>query len=172
MQQIPGTTRHNPYLNFKFQVYINKDLIAGVSKVSSLKRTTEVVEHRFGGNNSNSIMCPGRNKYAPITLERGLWGLYHFDRLANKTWNRENNPGSERSGDFRVDLSIVLLNEPGQPVIRYNVHNCWVSEFQAFPDLDANANAIAIQYIKLENEGWTLEQIPEPTEPVFTDPAG
>jgi len=43
------------------------------------------------------------------------------------------------------------------------VYCCWVSEFLAL--LDADANAVALQRIKLENEGWERDtSIQEPVE--------
>jgi phage tail-like protein len=73
--------------------------------------------------------------------------------------------------DFRKDIVIDIYNEAGQKVLSYQVFRCWVSEYQSLSDLDANANAVAIQHIKLENEGWIRDQsIVEPKEPTFTDP--
>jgi phage tail-like protein len=171
--------RYDPYKNFKFQVFWegNPKAVAGISKVSALKRTTEVVEHREGGDPSSSRKSPGRSKYEPITLERGVTHDTDFEIWANKVWNYGS--GSPSSGsasevslkDFRRNISIVMYNEAGQEVIRYKVYRCWVSEFQALPDLDANANAVAIQHIKLENEGWERDySVTEPTEPQFTEP--
>ena len=147
--------------------------MAGVSKVSALKRTTEVVEHREGGDPSTSRKTPGRTKYEPITLERGVTHDPEFEKWANKVWNFGSGLGSEVSlKDFRKNLIIEMYNEAGQAVLSYQVNRCWVSEFQAQPDLDANANAVAIQSIKLENEGWERDYpSTEPTEPTFSEPA-
>jgi phage tail-like protein len=150
-------TRLDPYKNFKFRVYFSgrTDAVAGVSKITGLKRMTEVVEHREGGNPSTSHKSPGRTKYEAITLERGVTQDTDFEIWANKIWNVASGPGSEVSlKDFRRDLIIELLNESGQTVLKYNVFRCWVSEYQALPDLDANANAVALQHVKVENEGW------------------
>jgi phage tail-like protein len=66
---------------------------------------------------------------------------------------------------------LELYNEAGQLVLGYKIYRCWVSEFQALPDLDANANAIAIQSLKLENEGWERDvDVVEPAEPSFNEP--
>jgi phage tail-like protein len=167
--------RFDPYKNFKFRVKLdNNRYVAGVSKVSALKRTTEVVKHREGGDPSSSRKSPGRTEYEAITLERGVTHDKDFEQWANKVWNYGAGLGSEVSlQDFRKDITIEVYNEAGQLAISYQVFRCWVSEFQALPDLDANANAIAIQHIKLENEGWLREdQTPEPSEPTFTEPAG
>jgi phage tail-like protein len=138
-----------------------------------LKRTTEVVEHREGGDPSTSRKSPGRTKFEAITLERGVTHDTEFEKWANKVWNFGSGLGAEVSlKDFRRDVIIELYNEAGQPAIRYKVFRCWVSEFQALPDLDANANAVAIQHIKLENEGWERDyELQEPSEPSFTEPA-
>ncbi|HST57100.1 MAG TPA: phage tail protein [Longimicrobium sp.] len=165
--------RFDPYKNFKFRVRWDGRVVAGVSKVGSLKRTTEVVKHREGGDPSSSRKSPGRTEFEAITLERGVTHDPDFEQWANKVWNFGSAPGPEVSlKDFRKDILIELYNEAGQKVLAYKVFRCWVSEFQAQPDLDANANAIAIQTIKLENEGWERDyDVTEPTEPQFTEPS-
>jgi len=164
--------RFDPYKNFKFRVKWDGRYVAGISKVSPLKRTTEVIEHREGGDPSTSRKSPGRTKYEAITLERGVTHDVAFEQWANKVWNYGAALGSEVSlKDFRKDIILELLNEAGQVVIAYKIYRCWVSEYEALPDLDANANAIAIQHIKLENEGWERDQsVVEPVEPSFSNP--
>jgi phage tail-like protein len=165
--------RFDPYKNFKFRVKWDGKYVAGVCKVSALKRTTEVVKHRDGGDPSSSRKSPGRTEFEAITLERGVTHDKEFEQWANKVWNFGAGLGSESSlKDFRKDVIIEVYNEAGQLAIAYKVFRAWVSEFQALPDLDANANAIAIQHIKLENEGWVRDvETAEPAEPSFTDPA-
>jgi phage tail-like protein len=164
--------RFDPYKNFKFRVKWDGRYVAGISKVSSLKRTTEVVEHREGGDPSTSRKSPGRSKFEAITLERGVTHDTEFEKWANKVWNFDAGLGSEVSlKDFRKDLIIELYNEAGQLAISYKVFRAWVSEFQSLPDLDANANAVAIQTLKLENEGWERDyDVVEPAEPSFVEP--
>jgi phage tail-like protein len=146
--------------------------VAGVSKVSALKRTTEVIEHREGGDPSTVRKSPGRTKYEPVTLERGVTHDIDFEQWANKVWNFGAGGGSEVSlADFRKDVILDVFNEAGQKVISYQLFRCWVSEYQSVSDLDANANAVAIQHIKLENEGWERDYaVTEPTEPQFNEP--
>ncbi len=164
--------RFDPYKNFKFRVKWDGVYVAGISKCSSLKRTTEVVEHREGGDPSTSRKSPGRTKYEAITLERGVTHDVAFEQWANKVWNFGSGLGVEVSlKDFRKDLIIEVYNEAGQLALAYKVYRAWVSEFQAMPDLDANANAVAIQHIKLENEGWERDyEVNEPSEPSFVEP--
>jgi phage tail-like protein len=164
--------RFDPYKNFKFRVKWDGRYVAGVSKVGALKRSTEVVEHREGGDPSTTRKSPGRTKYEPITLERGVTHDTEFEKWANKVWNFGSGLGSEVSlADFRKDVIVEVYNEAGQKVIAYNVFRCWVSEFQSLPDLDANANAVAIQTLRLENEGWERDvEVVEPSEPSFTEP--
>jgi phage tail-like protein len=168
-----NANRFDPYKNFKFRVKWDGRYVAGVSKVSALKRSTEMVEHREGGDPSTSRKSPGRTKYEAVTLERGVTHDLEFERWANKVWNFGAGLGAEVSlKDFRKEVSIEVYNEAGQKVLAYNLFRCWVSEYQSLPDLDANANAIAIQTIKLENEGWERDvSVPEPSEPTFTEPA-
>ncbi|MGH1377005.1 MAG: phage tail protein [Alphaproteobacteria bacterium] len=150
-----NTERFDPYKNYKFRVKWDGNYVAGVSKVSSLKRTTEVVKHREGGDPSTSRKSPGRTEFEAITLERGVTHDPDFNDWANKVWTLNNKLGKESSvKDFRKDVTIELYNEAGQVVLAYTLFRCWVSEYQALPDLDANANAIAIQMVKIEHEGW------------------
>ena len=161
--------RFDPYKNFKFRIKWDGRYVAGISKVGSLKRSTEVVEHREGGDPSTGRKSPGRTKYEAITLERGVTHDLEFEAWANKVWHVGAGLGAEVSlKDLRKDVILEVYNETGQVAIAYKIYRCWVSEFQALPDLDANANAIAIQHIKLENEGWERDSdVPEPTEPVL-----
>ncbi|MEA3189685.1 MAG: hypothetical protein QOD77_267 [Thermoplasmata archaeon] len=164
--------RFDPYKNFKFKVKWDGEYVAGISKVSALKRTTEVVEHREGGDPSSGRKSPGRTKFEPITLERGVTHDKEFEQWANKVWNITGGTSAETSlKDFRKDLVIDVFNEAGQKVVSYRVYRAWVSEFQAQADLDANANAVLIQSIKLENEGWLRDDaVAEPTEGSFVLP--
>jgi phage tail-like protein len=168
-----NTQRFDPYKNFKFRVRWDGKFVAGVSKIGLLKRTTEVVKHRDGGDPSSSRKSPGRSEFEAITLERGVTHDKEFEQWANKVWNFGSGLGAEVSlRDFRKDIIIEVYNEAGQLALAYKVYRCWVSEFQALPDLDGNANAIAIQTIKLENEGWERDfEVVEPSEASFTDPA-
>ena len=162
-------TRFDPYKNFKFRVKWDGRYVAGVSKVGALKRTTEVVKHREGGDPSSTRKSPGRTEFEAVTLERGVTHDPEFEKWANKVWNFGAGLGAETSlKDFRKDIIIEVYNEAGQIVLAYKVFRCWVSEFQAQADLDANANAILIQTMKLENEGWERDtSVVEPAEPSF-----
>jgi phage tail-like protein len=166
---VNALTRFDPYKNFKFRVWWDGRPVAGISKVGGLKRTTEVVKHREGGDPSTSRKSPGRTEYEAITLERGVTHDLEFEAWARKVWNFQAGLGSEVSLlDFRKEITIEVYNEAGQRVIAYNVFRCWVSEYQALPDLDANANAVAIQHIKLENEGFERDEgVVEPLETQF-----
>lgn len=165
--------RLDPYKNFKFRVKWDGRYVAGVSKVGMMKRTTEVIDHRQGGDPSTVLRSPGQSKYEAIALERGVTHDKDFEQWANKVWNYGSGLGAEVSlRDFRKDIIIELLNEAGQVAIAYKIYRCWVSEFQALPELDANANAIAIQMLTLQNEGWERDTaVTEPQEPSFTEPA-
>lgn len=156
----------DPLENFKFRVKWDGRYIPGISKVSGLKRTTLVIEHREGGDPSTSRKSPGETHFEPITLERGITTDHEFENWANKVWQYGAAAGAEVSPDFRKDIVLELLNEAGQVALAYVIYRCWVSEYQALPDLDATGNAVAIEHIKLENEGWTRDQtIVPPTQP-------
>jgi phage tail-like protein len=166
--------QYDPYKNFKFRIKFSDSskYVAGVSKISALKRTTEVVEHREGGDPSMSRKSPGRNKFDAITLERGVTHDTDFEVWATKVWNFSGAPGAESSlADFRKELIIDVYNYAGQKVKSYNVFRCWVSEYQATSDLDANANAVLIEHVKVENEGWVRDlSVTEPTPAKFNPP--
>jgi phage tail-like protein len=164
--------RRDPYKNFKFRVKWDGRYVAGISKVGALTRTTEVVEHRAGGDPSTGHQSPGRTKYDPISLERGVTHDRDFEQWANKVWNWGSGLGAEVSlKDFRKDIIIEMMNEAGQVVLSYLVYKCWVVKFTALPELDASGNAIAIQSIELQHEGWERDyEVTEPTEPSFTEP--
>ena len=168
-----NASRFDPYKNFKFRVKWDGRYVAGVSKVSALRRTTEVVSHREGGDPSSDRKAPGRSQYEAVTLERGVTHDTEFEKWANKVWNFGSGLGSEVSlQDFRKDIIIDFYNEAGQLAISFKVFRCWVSEYQAMPELDANANAVAIQTLELQLEGWERDYaVTEPTEPSFTEPA-
>jgi phage tail-like protein len=168
-----NTGRFDPYKNYKFRVKMDGRYVAGVSKVGALKRTTEVVKHREGGDPSSSRKSPGQSDYDAVMLERGVTHDTEFEKWANKVWNYGSGLGAETSlKDFRKDIILEIYNEAGQLAISYKVYRCWPSEFQAAAELDASANAVLIQTLKLENEGWERDyDVTEPTEPSFTEPA-
>jgi phage tail-like protein len=168
-----NANRFDPYKNFKFRVKWDGRFVAGVSKVSALKRTTDPIEHREGGDPSTVRKSPGQTKFDPVTLERGVTLDTEFEKWANKVWNFGSGLGAEVSlKDFRKDIIIEVYNEAGQVVIAYKIYRCWVSEFTAMPELDASANAVAIQSIVLQHEGWERDyDVAEPSEPSFVEPA-
>ena len=158
--------RYDPYKAYRFLVYFGKSTtpVAAVSKVGAIKRTSDVIEYNEGGN-AVVLKGLGRTKYDPIMLERGVTQDPDFASWANYAQVLDHGAPSTSLANLRQEVAIVLLNEEGQPVLRYLVHRCWVSEFQALPELDAGSNAIAIEYIKMENEGWERDlTLAEPVE--------
>jgi phage tail-like protein len=164
--------RFDPYKNFKFRVKWDGRYVAGVSHVSELRRVTEVVRHREGGDPSSSRKSPGRTEYDAITLSRGVTHDVAFEQWANKVWQLGAGLGGEVSlADLRKDIILEMYNEAGQLVLAYKIYRCWVSEYVALPQLDANEARVAIQFIVLQNEGWERDQdVAEPAEPGFTNP--
>jgi phage tail-like protein len=165
-----NASRFDPYKNFKFRVKWDGRYVAGISKVSELKRTTEVVDHREGGDLSYMRKSPGQTKFEPITLERGVTHDEEFEKWAAKVWAYGRELGAELSlKDFRKEFILEVYNEAGQKALAYKIYRAWVSEYSALPELDASANAVAIQKIILQNEGWERdEEVSEPTEPTIT----
>jgi phage tail-like protein len=166
-KQFPiNITRFDPYKTYRFLVYFDKSTtpVAGVSKVTGLKRSTDSIEYKEGG---NALIRKGlgRTKYEPVTLERGITYDRDFEDWANAPQLLDTSVPKQSLKDLRKTLRVELLNEAGQTVHGYWVYRCWVSEYQALPDLDAGATAVAIEHIKLENEGWehdlTVTELPE-----------
>jgi len=155
--------RFDPYRNFKFLVKIDGYLVAGVNKVSPLRRVTESVEYREGGEADKVHKLPGRTTYDPLTLEQGVTHDLAFEDWANSVYSRKQGALPDPK-PFRKNVSIELLNLQGTVVKRYRVYECWVSEYQALPILDSNIPAVAIERITLEHEGWDRD--PEVTEPI------
>jgi phage tail-like protein len=149
--------RYDPYKNFKFLISWDGKVVLGVSKVGALKRTTEVVKHRSGGENSFDHKSPGRTTYEGLTLERGLTHDPEFEKWASDVHSYAGDPTMDLAG-YKKELTLELLNEKSQIAKRYFLHGCWVSEYTALPDLDANANAVAIENMKLELEGWERDE--------------
>ncbi len=161
---VVNATRVDPYKNFKFRVLWDGKAVLGVSKVSSLKRTTEVVKHRSGGQNSYDHKSPGRSSYDGVTMERGITHDLEFEKWANAVSTYAGDSAMNLAG-YKKDLTLEVLNEKSQVAMRYFLFRCWVSEFVTLPDLDANANAVAIEHIKIELEGWVRDaDTPEPNE--------
>ena len=163
-QFVVNTNRFDPYKNFKFRLRWDGKVVAGVSKVTALKQSTEVVTHREGGDPSHSRLTPSVWKFEPITLERGVTHDPEFENWAKKIWNIEGDAAISLEG-FRKDITIELLNEQGVVAKAYKIYRCWVSDYQALPELDANAHAVAIEHMVLQNEGWERDmEVPEPKQ--------
>lgn len=161
----PG--RFDPYKNFKFRVKWDGRYVAGISKISALRRDTAVVEHREGGDPSLDRRSPGQTAFAPILLERGRTQDPDFENWANLVWRLGASAGTEVGlKDFRKDIAVELLNEAGQVVMAFKVFRCWPSEYVALADLDSGSNAVAIESLTLQNEGWVRDPaVTEPPEP-------
>lgn len=159
-----NTHRVEPYKGYRFRLKWDGRYVAGVSKCSALKRTVEVIKHREGAAPLTTYHMPGQTSFEPITLERGVTHDDEFEKWANTVYDT-NAAGEMSLKQFRKEIIIELLNENGAVAKAYKVHRCWVSEYQALPELDANANAVAIEMMKLENEGWERDlDVPEPVE--------
>lgn len=156
--------RVDPYKNYKFRVILDNKTVLGVTKVGSLKRTTEVVTHRSGGDDSHETKSPGKTTFDAITMERGITHDREFERWANMV-HQYNGDASMDLVNYKKDLILEHLNEKGQVAFRYFLRNCWVSEFTSSPEFDASANAIAVESLKIEVEGWERDlDVKEPDE--------
>lgn len=180
MAQFPkNPQRLTPYANFRFQVLFDTAVVAGVTKVSGLTRSTQVIKHREGSDPRTVHMAPGQTEYGPITFERGVSYDKTFAQWANKVFDYSNSTGTAPTAqntslkDFRKSMTINIYNEAGQKVLAYKVYNCWVSEFHAMSDLDGLGNALVIETMTIQNEGWERDwTVQEQAEPTFTLPSG
>ena len=159
-----NATRIDPYKNFKFRVKWENLPVAGLSKMSAIKRSTEVIEWREAGGSSVVRKLPGRTKFEPVTFEVGLT---HDKQLI--AWaDQVNSPVGDAAmslKNYRKDVTVEVLNLQQTVVMAFTLHRAWVSEFQAIPEMDANANAVAIQTLKIEYEGFEVDAaITEPVE--------
>ena len=159
-----NATRFDPYLGYRFKIKWDGKYVAGLNKCGALKRTTEVTPWYEGGDASGPHQIPGKTKYDPITLEAGVTHDTEFESWANKVNNFQGDPAMSLAS-FRKDITIEVYNHQGAKVLGYNVYRCWVSEYQALPQLDAGGNAVMITTIKVENEGWVRDaSVAEPRE--------
>jgi phage tail-like protein len=157
-----NATRFDPYKGYMFRIKWDGKYVAGLSKMGALKRTTDPVVHREGGDPSHERKSPGKTHYDSVTLERGVTHDPEFERWANSIHSLTS-PMSLRN--FRKDVSVDVFNEAGQKVLAYNLFRCWVSEYTALPPLDAATAAVAIEAVKLELEGWERDvAVAEPAE--------
>lgn len=164
---VTNAHRYDPYKNYKFRIIMDGKPVLGVSKVGALKRTTDVVKHRSGGENSVDHKSPGRTTYDGLSLERGITHDREFEGWANKVHPYSGDAGMDLV-DYKKDLTLEVMNEKGHVAFRYFLYDCWVSEYTSVPDLDANANAVAIESIKIEMEGWDRDI--DTKEPKESDP--
>jgi phage tail-like protein len=161
-QFVVNTHRFDPYKAFMFRVKWDGKYVAGLSKMSALRRSTDPVTHREGGDPSHERKSPGVTKYDAVTLERGKTHDPEFEAWANLIHSLDS-PITLKS--FRKDIVVDVFNEANQKVLSYNLFRCWVSEYTALPALDAGSAAVAIESIKLELEGWERDEaVPEPAE--------
>nr|HEX4314501.1 phage tail protein [Kofleriaceae bacterium] len=165
MAEFPiNSYRFDPYKNFKFRVKWDGRYVAGISKISPLKHTIEVVPHRSGGDFSVQRPAPSTAKTEAITFERGITHDPEFENWAKLAFNVDGDTAISLK-NFRKHITIELLNEQGTVAKAYHVFNCWVSEYQALPELDANAHVVAIERIVVQHEGWKRDDsVPEPTQ--------
>lgn len=160
-----NTHRHDPYRTFKFQILIDGKPVAGLKKMGALKRKTEAIKWRTGGDPSKERILPGGTSYEPISLEQGLSHDPVFENWAALVNNIEGDAAMSLK-NFRKDIVINVLNLQGQVAISYKVFRAWVSDYQALPELDAGSmNAVGIQTLTLQHEGWQRDTaVGEPAE--------
>ena len=162
---VKNAHRYDPYKTYKFQVAWDGKVVLGVNKVGPLKWASTPITYRSGGDDSFETKSPGQIKYDGITLERGVTHDLEFEDWARKVHAYARGDRGKGMVDYKKEMELTVMNEAGQPVIRYFLHGCWVSEFTTMPQLDASANSVAVESIKLETEGWDRDEgLKEPKE--------
>jgi len=150
--------RHDPYRTFKIQILIDRQPVAGFSKMGALKNSTEALNWRSGGDLAHVSKLPRGTVYEAITLERGLSHDLEFETWANRVNNIEGDAGMSLSS-ARKDIVINIRNPQGRVAISYLVKRAWVSEYQSLPEHDAGTtDTVGILVIKLEHEGWVRDE--------------
>ena len=140
-----NVNRFDPYKNFKFRVKWDGRYVAGVSKVGALKRTTEVVEHREGGDNITVRKLPGKASYGDLTLK---WGLTDSEELWS--WRLQVIEGRP---NFRRNGSVVVYDLRNRiEVARWNFVRAWPTKWEG-PGFNALGNEVAVETIVLAHEG-------------------
>ncbi len=157
--------RYDPYRTFMFQVVIDGQVVAGLKKMSVLKKSTEAVKWRTAGDPAHERVLPGGTSWEPITLEQGLTHDPVFENWAKLVNNIQGSSGMSLK-EYRKDIILNVLNLQGVVAISYKVYRAWVSEYQALSEFDAGAmNTVGIQSITLQHEGWERDlSVTEPTE--------
>lgn len=157
--------RFDPYKNFKFKVYLDGRAVMGVSKVGALKRSTEVVSYRSGGDNSVEFKSPGRTSYDAVTMEGGVTHDTEFEAWAANVHSYGAGDGGMDLRNFKKQLTVEVLNEANMPALRYFIYNAWPSAYTAIADLNAGENAVLIKSLELQIEGWERDtDLAEPDE--------
>ena len=156
--------RKDPYRNFKFRVLWDARTVPGISRVSGLSRTTDVIRYRQGNEPSVMRSLPGITRYEPIVLERGVTHDTAFEEWANLVHSVGGDAGISLK-NFRKDIIVELLNMQGTVVKRWVVYRCWVARYDVINGLDSNDGSVAVERIVLENEGWERDlEVTEPAE--------
>src|SRR5271165_5437974 len=101
---VTNAYRYDPYKNFRFRVKWDGTYVAGISQVSALTRTTQVVPHREGGDPSVPRKSPGQSDYGTITLSRGVTHDLTFEKWANKVWDHKNSTAAPDQANQLVSL--------------------------------------------------------------------
>jgi phage tail-like protein len=161
-----GTELVNACLTYNFLVKWDGKYVAAVTHVSGLTRGTQVVSSHAGGEPQSALKIPGQADYEPVRLERGITTDTAFEDWANMMWSYPNTPelGNEVSlTAFRKPMQIEHYDQAGVITLRYNLHNCWPSEYTALPELNTEANAVALASMTIEHEGWERDtSVPAP----------
>ncbi|MGE5117356.1 MAG: phage tail protein [Betaproteobacteria bacterium] len=140
--------RNDPYRAYNFVLEIDSLAKGAFSEVGGLTAEGDAVDYREGSDLQQNVRkLVGLRKYANLTLKRGytqdkaLWQWY--TNIMNGVADRRN-------------VTIVLMNEARQPVLRWHAENAWINKIEG-PAFKASSNDVAMESLELVHEGLTLE---------------
>lgn len=150
---MPPVKRADPYVGFNFEVIVKGVSDDGTavrgsfSEVSGLDAEVKPIDYRNGSEDIRVRKLPGLKSFTPIKLVRGITGDTEF-----WGWIVEGMNGLVH----RTDVSIVLLDENRNEVMRWNLVRAWPSKWTG-PGLKAKDSEIAMETVEICHEGLSID---------------
>lgn len=135
-----------PYTQFNFLLEIDGVVSAGFTEVSGMTSETDAIEYREGSDVTHVRKLPGLSKYGNITLKRGF-----TDNTDLADWRKSVTDGVTQ----RKDGAIILMNEAGEPALRWEFTNGWPVKLEGAA-LNATANEVAMETVELAIESLAV----------------
>ncbi len=138
----------DPLVSAWYGVEFQGQVQGAFRECTGLGSNNEVVDYKASGPKGEYVMkkVPGRMTWNPITLKRGI-----TDAMDMWKWRKVVEQG--KIDEARKNGSIVMFNQQGQEIARWNFVNAWPSKITG-PAANANANEIAIEEMEIVHEGY------------------